>query len=198
MLIFSIVFLQLISLVTCQQYYKALFLISPFGIEFEQNITGGLLLIHPNVLTINRCAMSCAIETVCQTFEYDSTSGDCRLFSIWHYQGSLILSSSATKRVGYVKQTASLYSLFNKSCNLSYDKNRYLSCSNYSRWSCYGAQFYDGAFCKTQNISNNTIAQYQQQCLENLTMQWNGTACVPSKRIKIIYPEKYLIDESLD
>ncbi|CAF4875588.1 unnamed protein product, partial [Rotaria socialis] len=122
---------------------------------------------------------TCSVAQECQTFDYDTSSNVCRLFSIWSYQGTIVASTSSTSLVGYVKQTIGLYSLYGKSCNSSRDINRYLLCTSGNLWSCRAQLVYNGSACQSDVAYSYTTASYQQEWLQNQTMVWNGTSCSP-------------------
>ncbi|CAF1027514.1 unnamed protein product [Rotaria sordida] len=176
MLIITIIFLKLLILVTHQQQYKVRFQLTPFGIEFQYGNINDLYSNRLNVPSITRCAMICSMEKICQTFDYDASSHVCRLFSIWADQGTFVPSTS---QVGYVQQTTELYSLYQKSCNISHDINRYLSCTDDGLWMCQSGQIYNGIVCQYEVIYSYTTVSYEQECRQNQIMQWNGTHCLP-------------------
>ncbi|CAF1139026.1 unnamed protein product [Rotaria sordida] len=180
MLIITIIFLKLLILVTHQQQYKVRFQLTPFGIEFQYGNINDLYSNRLNVPSITRCAMICSMEKICQTFDYDASSHVCRLFSIWADQGTFVPSTSSTSRVGYVQQTTELYSLYQKSCNISHDINRYLSCTDDGLWTCQTGQVYNGTVCQYEDSYSYTTVSYEQECRQNQTMQWNGTHCLPA------------------
>lgn len=182
MLMIKIVILISTILFANPQKYTAQFQLTSFGIEFQYGNVSNLYLFQSDVFTINRCATMCCIEQMCQTFDYDTSSRICRLFSIWVYEGLLISSASSTSIVGYIEHTSDLYSLYQTPCNTSYDTSRYLLCANNGLWSCQSGQTYNGTICLDTNLYNSYMtAIYHQQCLQNQTMLWNGTSCVLSE-----------------
>ncbi|CAF1582370.1 unnamed protein product [Rotaria magnacalcarata] len=179
MLIITIAFLQSFILITNQQQYQVKFKLTSFGMKFQYPNISDLYSVQSNVFSTIRCAKICSIEPECQTFDYDISSNVCRLFSIWSYQGTIVASTSSTSLVGYVEQTIGLYSLYRKPCNSSRDINRYLLCTSNNLWSCRAQLVYNGSVCQSDVAYSYTTVSYQQECLQNQTMVWNGTSCSP-------------------
>ncbi|CAM4982389.1 unnamed protein product [Rotaria socialis] len=179
MLIIIIAFLQSFISITNQQQYQVEFKLTSFGLKFQYPNISDLYSVQSNVFSTIRCAMTCSVAQECQTFDYDTSSNVCRLFSIWSYQGTIVASTSSTSRAGYVKQTIGLYSLYGKLCNSSNDINRYLSCTSDNLWSCRAQLVYNGSVCQSDVVYSYTTVSYQQECLQNQTMVWNGTSCSP-------------------
>ncbi|CAF4691417.1 unnamed protein product [Rotaria socialis] len=180
MLIITIAFLQSFISITNQQQYQVEFKLTSFGMKFQYPNISDLYSVQSNVFSTIRCAMTCSVAQECQTFDYDTSSNVCRLFSIWSYQGTIVASTSSTSRVGYVEQTIGLYSLYGKSCNSSSDINRYLLCTSDNLWSCRAQLVYNGSVCQSDVAYSYTTVSYQQECLQNQTMVWNGTSCSPA------------------
>jgi hypothetical protein len=172
---------QMVTFAISTYQYKVLFHLSSFGLEFQPGNTADLISSQSNISGMNRCLMMCSGDERCQTVDYDGSSKMCRLFLTWANQSMFVTSTSLTRRIGFVEQTAELYSFYQQPCVVFNDINRYLSCANNSLWSCQSGQFYDGSVCRNQYTSEMTTASYPHQCSDNQTMHWNGTQCVPSK-----------------
>jgi hypothetical protein len=142
-----------------QQTYQVTFQKSSFGTEFQCNNCTNLSPAQVNASSMLRCALSCCKDARCQTFDYDIVFSKCRLFSVWVYQGTMIASASSTSRVGFIKQAAVLYALYQQTCNIASDINRYLVCNN-TVWSCPTGQVYNGSICQQQQ-GNNITAYYR-------------------------------------
>ncbi|CAM4821428.1 unnamed protein product [Rotaria magnacalcarata] len=179
MLIITIAFLQSFILTTNQQQYQVQFKLTSFGMTFQYPNISDLYSVQSNVFSTIHCTMVCSIEPECQTFDYDISSNVCRIFSIWSYQGTIVASTSSTSLVGFVEQTIGLYSLYRKPCNSSIDTNRYLLCTSDNLWSCRAQLVYNGSVCQSDVAYSYTTVSYQQECLQNHTMVWNGTSCSP-------------------
>lgn len=80
-----------------------------------------------------------------------------------------------------------LYSLYGQSFITSYDINRYLLCTNNSKWSCPLGQSYNGSVCQNEYNITSSTPNNQQQCANNQTMYWNGSHCVSSKNNIIFF-----------
>ena len=110
---------QTIPFAIAQHQYKVLFHLSAFTLEFQSGNASDLISTQSNISCMNRCVMMCSSDERCQTLDYDSSSKVCRLFLSWANQTMLVVSTSSTARVAFVKQTPDLYSLYQQPCIVS-------------------------------------------------------------------------------
>ena len=130
--------------------------ISSNGLEFQPR-SSIQLLSTKTLSTFTRCAAACDQLVSCRTFDYDSTSKQCRLFEGDSSTGSIISSSSSTSFVGSIRIAADLYSpIHNLSCQFC-EQNRYEVCSmNTSTCQCPEHAYWNGYICALQLFTNDT------------------------------------------
>ena len=104
------------------------------------------------------CDAACNQLVSCRTFDYDSTSKQCRLFEGDSSTGFIVSSSSSsTSFVGTVHISADLYSsVQNLSCQVC-ELNRYEVCSvQTSTCQCPKDTYWNGCICALQLFINDT------------------------------------------
>ena len=95
--------------------------------------------------------LACYLNVQCRTFDYNSSSLDCRLF-----EGALetghIVPAIPTSNVGFLKNIPAFFTAFHQPCSKC-AKNRYLTCSN-STCECPLHSFWNGSQCGNQRYEN--------------------------------------------
>ena len=149
--------------------YQSNMKISSNSLEFQPR-SSIQLLSTKTLLTFTRCAAACDQLVSCHTFDYDSTSKQCRLFAGDFSTGSIILSSSSTSSVGTIRISANLYSsIHNLPCQFC-EQNRYEVCfMNTRTYQCPEHTYWNEYMCALQLFTNDTC-ENAIQCRSDLNL----------------------------
>ncbi|CAF0855664.1 unnamed protein product [Adineta steineri] len=127
-------------------------------------------LVTPSFL---RCGAQCNLNIHCRTFDYNSSSGVCRLFEGASNTGNMTLAMS-TSHVGALRLSPSLFNAFGQAC-LQCIESRFLTCSN-NTCQCPRNSFWNGVLCENQRYSGATCNNSQMCRYDTL-----GLICSASK-----------------
>jgi hypothetical protein len=136
---------------------------------------------YPPLLTFTAkkllyCSLECNQRIDCRTFDFDSNSGQCRLWDVDMTTGSIVASPSKPQSVvGSIQLSPSIYAnIYNQSCNAC-TQSRYLTCNASSNTcQCPPKTFWNGLICSVQLLSNQTCLQ-ADVCRSDLNL-----TCQPS------------------
>lgn len=118
-----------------------------------------------------QCAATCNQFQPCRTFDYDSSSKQCRLIEGDLSTGFTGLSSVATSIVGTILVSASLYTSTHTQPCFMCEESRYEICSlNTSRCQCPAHSFWNGLICSLQLFENDTCTQIDA-CRSDLNLK---------------------------
>ena len=182
---------------TAHSIYQAQIKFTSTGREFQpRHSIQSILNVTARSRTI--CSAACNQQPACHVFDYDSSSGRCRLFEADVTSGSIIPSMSVTSIVGSVVVSPSQFTnKHNESCQAC-QEDRYEYCSaNSSRCQCRPHTFWNGVICSLQQFENDTCSQIDA-CRTDLSLtcsrDCNGTflQCQPiniarSKLFRVLY-----------
>lgn len=121
------------------------------------------------------CLIACNLKPSCRTIDFESVSGQCRLFESDLSTGSIISSSSTTSIVGMIRLDPSLFSsIHNQPCQAC-KFSRYEVCStNTSICQCPQRSFWTGSMCLPQLNVNQSCSQIESCRVDlNLTCSMN-------------------------
>ena len=170
-MLFSII-LMIIILSPIHSVYHVEIRLSSLGYQFQYRDSTQLIL---NLIAQNRiiCSAACNQQALCHAFDYDSTSGRCRLFEGDLTTGSLVPSASPISLVGIVLITPSLFfPMHDRPCQAC-QENRYEYCPiNMSTCQCRPHTFWNGSICSLQLFENDTCSQIDA-CREDLNLACN-------------------------
>jgi hypothetical protein len=150
--------------------------ISSSGREFVPFISS-----YPALLTFTTkkqlyCSMECNKRVDCRTFDFDSNSGQCRLWDGDTTTGSIVSSPSKPQSVvGSIQLSSSIYAnIYNQSCTAC-AQSRYLVCNvNTNTCQCPTKTFWNGSICSVQLLANQTCSRVDACRSDfNLTCQPN-------------------------
>ena len=186
---YFIVFLVLIVLIMpIDGVYQSYMVMSSNGLEFQPRSSIQLLLTKTFSM-FTPCAAACNQLVLCRTFDYDSTSKQCRLFEGDSSTGSIVSSSSSTSFVGTVRISADLYSSIHNFPCQACEQNRYEVCStNTSTCQCPAHTYWDGYICALQLFTNDTC-ENSISCRTDLNLSCTfdcsgqSSRCAPSASI---------------
>lgn len=136
--------------------------------------------------SVNDCASACSRLTHCRTFDYDSSSLQCRLFEADSITGAILPSASPTSVVGSVEITPDLYSaMHDQPCAACAGSRDEVCSTNTNTCQCPPRTYWNGQICRLQLFENDTCTQ-ADACRSdlNLTCASNcygeNQRCVPS------------------
>jgi len=157
-------------------FEPAKFTLNRAGNQFKAANVVELLSTSSNVRTIISCVMLCYRNSLCRTFDFDSSSGQCRLF-----EGSVdtgrLLPNFATTIVGWINMSPSMFSLYNASSDQCVD-NRFLDSETLSdRCECPIHTFWNGSMCLNQRFDNDTC-ENNNWCRTDLWINCTGLMCI--------------------
>ncbi len=157
MMLFKILITVILS--PTHSLYQSFITLSSLGYEFQPQNPVQLLLETAFVSQL-LCAAACNQQPSCHTFDYDSTSGRCRLFEGDLTTGLIASSASATSIVGMINLSSSLFvQTYNQSCQAC-QENRYEICSTTTNLcQCRSHTFWNGSVCLLQLFVNNSCSQ---------------------------------------
>jgi len=168
-------YLVLIFLLGCvhSQNMGALFTLSNKGMQF--------LLMNPvqlldtiTSLSLTQCAFACImLLRNCRTFEFDSSTLQCRLVEGDLTTGQIIPSTSSSYSiVGTINLIPELFADYGQPCSQCND-SPYFTCIN-NTCQCAGHSYFDGFICKLQqftggecNLTNACRADLNLTCLQS-------------------------------
>ena len=151
--------LLFLLLARVNSFYHSYIILSSFGMEFQPRMSIQLLSMTTCQST-TQCAVACNQFQPCRTFNYDSSSKQCRLFEGDLTTGFTVLSSVATSIVGTVLVSASLYTSAHTHPCFMWEESRYEICSlTTSRYQCPAHSFWNGLICALQLFENDTCTQ---------------------------------------
>ena len=126
------------------QLYQSSIEMTTFGFEVHPLSLSDLLASVDGLVTVKRCASKCNEQQLCRYFDYDTSTGGCRLF----VDGEVAVSAVRTSRVGSVRYTADLYSSHGQPCTSSNCHiNRYSICDATNTCDCPKRLFWNTAVC---------------------------------------------------
>ena len=139
--------------------YQSHVSLTPLGMQYQPRNNLDLI----QTITTSRqlfCLIACNLKPYCRTIDFDSVSGQCRLFESDLSTGSIIPSSSITSIVGMIRLDPSLFSsIHNQPCQTC-EFNRYEVCStNISICQCPQRSFWTGSMCLPQLYVNQSCSQ---------------------------------------
>lgn len=123
--------------------------------------------------SLTKCAFTCIMFPVqCLTFEFDSSTLQCRIFEGDLTTGQIIPStSSSTSIVGMIELTLDMFVNHGQSCSeCSY--NRFLICTN-ATCQCHSHSYFDGFMCKLQQFTGAQCSS-SAECRVDLSL-----TCLP-------------------
>lgn len=154
-----IIFMVVLVSPTIHSVYQAQIKFSSAGREFQSRHS---IQSMSNVTARSRtiCSATCNQQPTCHVFDYDPSSGRCRLFEADVTVGSIILSMSLTSIVGSVVVWPSQFTdKHNESCQACQeDRHEYCS-ANSSRCQCRSHTFWNGVICSLQQFGNDNCSQ---------------------------------------
>jgi len=169
-------------------FEPANFALSEAGYQFEAANSVELLSTFNNVREIIPCATICYRNSQCRTFDFDSSSKQCRLFEGSVDTGSLVANFSTTK-VGSINISPSMYSLYNASSDQCVD-NRFLDSETVSgRCECPIHTFWNGSMCLNQRFINDTC-ENNDWCRIDLWINCLAFQCVGKTCLLSVQEEK--------
>ena len=169
-----IVFLSIV--LSINGFDPAKFSLTTVGNKFAATNALELLSTFPNVRTVIRCAMLCYHNSLCRTFDFDSSSKECRLFEGSVDTGSL-LPNFPSSVVGWINLKPSAFSLHNASNDRCVD-NRFLDSDTSSgRCECPIHTFWNGSMCLNQRFINGNCTN-NNWCRIDLWMNCTSMKCV--------------------
>ncbi|CAF1083574.1 unnamed protein product [Adineta steineri] len=152
------------------------FTLSQAGYRFQPESNVQLIFTFSNIRTSVTCAIHCYQNILCRTFDFDSSSHQCRLFEGSVDTGTLI-STVITTLVGWIEMDASMFSLYNATSDQCIN-NRFLYSDIISgRCECPMHTFYDGSMCLNQRFDGNTCAN-NSWCRTDLNINCIASICV--------------------
>jgi hypothetical protein len=136
---------------------------------------------HPPLLIFTAkkllyCYLQCNQRIDCRTFDFDSSSQQCRLWDGDLTTGSIVASPSKPQSVvGTIQLSSSNYvNINNQSCNAC-AQSRYETCdTNSTTCQCPSNTFWNGSMCLAQLFQNQTCSQ-ADACRSDLNL-----TCQPS------------------
>jgi hypothetical protein len=135
----------------------------------------------PTLLTLTTkkllyCSLECNKRIDCRIFDFDSNSGQCRLWDTDLTTGSIITSPSKPQLVvGTIRLSPSIYANnHNQSC-AACAQSRYETCdANSNTCQCPSKTFWNGSICTSQLLRNQICSQ-ANSCRSDLNL-----TCLPS------------------
>jgi hypothetical protein len=115
-----------------------------FGFEVQPWSPSDQLGSFVGMLNIKMCASQCNQQQLCRYFDYDTSTGGCRIF----LDGTVVASTVPTSQVGTVLYMPDLYSSHGQPCTWNNCQiNRYLICDSTNTCQCPTSLFWNGAMC---------------------------------------------------
>ena len=115
-----------------------------FGFECQPIVSADQLATFTSVLNVVHCASKCNQQAICRSFDYDTSTMMCRLFS----DASVVSSNSTTSRAGSVQYTPDLYSSYGQMCTRdNCEISRYLTCNPFNTCQCPAGQRPNAQMC---------------------------------------------------
>ena len=167
--------------------YQSYFKFSVLGMQYAPR--NSLDLIRTiNVSQSLACSAACNLQPLCRTFDFDSASGQCRLFEGDLTTGSMVASASSTSFIGVIQLYPTLFTpIHNQPCQAC-QFNRYEVCSvNTSVCRCPQRSFWSGAVCLPQLYFNQSCSQVDS-CRTDLNLTCSMScygdfrSCITGKR----------------
>jgi hypothetical protein len=154
-----VTFIVLAFILPANGIYSSIFTFSSLGQEFQPQFSNQMVsstVVRSRLL----CSAQCNEHIPCRTFDYDSSSGRCRLWEADLTTGSVIFSTSSSSSVGYVVLSVPLYvPIHDEPCSAC-QENRYQICSvNTSTCQCPPNTFWNDTICLLQLFQNATCTQ---------------------------------------
>jgi hypothetical protein len=154
----------------------AKFALSQAGSQFKPANPVELLGAYTNVRAIIPCATLCYRNSLCRTFDFDSSSQQCRLFEGSVDTGTLLPNFPSTV-VGWINMTPSLFNLYNVSNDQCVD-DRFLDSQTVSGLcECPIHTFWNGSMCLNQGFANDTC-ENNDWCRADLWINCTLGKCV--------------------
>ena len=175
MLLKIIMIASVMAIPSVQSIFASQMKLSPRGNEFHGRNSLDLIG-STNTPKLLRCAGLCNINRACRTFDYDFSSGRCRLFESDLTAGSIVPSTSPASIVGSVYLSPALFlPVYNQPCQTC-EENRYVLCpSNTAACQCPSHTYWNGSMCLLQLIGNSTCSQADACRMDlNLTCSMDG------------------------
>ena len=141
------------TLLSVTDHYHVKFQTYNRGFRYNPKFSVDLIAVQSSIRSITRCSMICAANTDCQTVDFDYSMSRCRLFAEWIYEGSL--PASSTSQIAYISPRTSYYQLYNQTCRVTEEENRFLQCIN-GRWTCQPNFYWNGTACSRVRTFNET------------------------------------------
>ncbi|CAF1287301.1 unnamed protein product [Adineta steineri] len=152
------------------------FTFSQAGYRFQPANNVELIFTFSNTRTSATCAIHCYQNILCRTFDFDSSSHQCRLFEGSVNTGTLI-STVITTLVGWIEMDASMFTLYNATSDQCIN-NRFLYSDPISgRCECPTHTFYDGSMCLNQRFAGDTCTS-NSWCRTDLNINCIASICV--------------------
>lgn len=102
------------------------------------------------------CSFACNYHSTCYSFDYDRSSGRCRLFQGDLTTGSIIPSPFPNSIVGSVVLSSSLFStVYNESCQMCQESRYHLCSATTNRCECPLDTYWNGAMCFLKLFPNS-------------------------------------------
>ena len=169
-----IIFLSIV--LTTDTFDPLKFGLSRVGNQFEPANAVELLGTYTNIRTVTPCAALCHQNSLCRTFDFDSSTTQCRLFEGSVDTGNILPSVSSTV-VGWINLTPSLFDLYNAS-NTQCTDDRFLDSQTAStRCECPIHTFWNGSMCINQRFVNDTCVN-NNWCRADLWLNCTSSKCV--------------------
>lgn len=156
-------------------FEPAKFTLSTAGNRFEPAAIVELLSTFTDVRGIIPCAALCYRNSQCRTFDFNSSSKQCRLFEGSVDTGSL-LSDLSPITVGWININPSMFNLYNASNDQCVD-NRFLNSETVSgRCECPIHTFWNGSMCLNQRFGNESC-ENDNWCRTDLWINCTAFKC---------------------
>jgi hypothetical protein len=173
------------------QLYESAMYLTSFGTAFQPHNQIELLSTLSNTRSLLYCSMQCNQNRQCRTFDYDQTSGICRLFEGEFSTGTVITNSTySSSRIGAIRYNTTLtshsFSSYNQTCDqCGIGQNRYLQCVN-DTCQCPVNTYWNGQTCLNQLYNGSNCSHtFSSPCRQDLNLTcWNQTnTCTDSGEI---------------
>lgn len=149
---------------------------SGVGYQFQPANDIELLSTLNNIRTTMHCRMYCHRNIRCRTFDYDSTTKNCRVFEASIDTGYL-LNNFSTSVVGGIIITPSIFSLYNASSDQCVDSRLLNSSTSSGSCECPINTFWNGSMCLNERHVGGTCVN-TQWCRRDLLYTCISSVCV--------------------
>ena len=162
-----------------QRSFESTIQLTAFGTQFQPRSAIEQLATFASIRSILRCAMQCNQNRQCRTFDYDSSSLDCRLFEGDISTGTVLNHSiPSSSRIGSIRLSTpdalEQYASHNQTCDrCGLGVNRYLQCTS-DRCQCPVHTYWNGQICSNQ-LYNGSACNSSSECRQDLNLTCSST-----------------------